>query len=134
MFGCGFALVAKRRVSATEVEAPYLVGDVDGCDCLLVDDLSSTAGTLVQAALRLREAGARSVSAAVTHCCLTPVGISRINASCLERVFTTDTVPVDVSQCQRIEVISVAPLFATAIKRIHHGDSISSLFLLESGN
>lgn len=133
MFGCGFALVAKRRVSASEVEAPYLVGDVDGCDCLLVDDLSSTAGTLVQAALRLREAGARSVSAAVTHCCLTPVGIERINASILEKVYTTDTVPVDVSACPRIEVISVAPLFATAIKRIHQGDSISSLFSLESG-
>ena len=132
VFKCGFALVAKRRLNAYEVEAPLVVGDVAGHDCLLVDDLTSTAGTLIEAALKLKQAGAKSTCAAVTHCCLTPEALKRVNDSELKCLFTTDTVPLDASQCPKIQVVSVAPLFAEAISRIHQGVSVSSLCSLES--
>lgn len=133
MLQSGFALVAKRRISAEEVTTSHLVGDVDGRDCILVDDLSTTAGTLCQAAVKLREHGAKRIFAAVSHCCLTDKGFRTLRDSCITELVTTDSVPVpeDRDDGGKLRVLSVAKLLADAIHRIHEGRSVSSLFLLD---
>jgi ribose-phosphate pyrophosphokinase len=108
-----------------------IVGDVRGKDCVIVDDMIDTAGTLAQAAKAVMEAGARSVSACATHGVLSGPAVSRIEASPLSEVVVTDTIPLrpDAKACGKIRQLSVAKLLGEAIKRIHHGDSISSLFI-----
>lgn len=124
----GLSIVAKQRKSATEVEALNLVGDVKGCDCLLVDDLSTTAGTLTQAASMLKANGANSVIAAVSHATMTDLGLERLKNSDIKELITTDTVPPRDWQGVNITVLSVAKLLAEAILRIHHNQSVTSLF------
>jgi ribose-phosphate pyrophosphokinase len=133
MLGCGFAVVAKRRLSADRVASSHLVGDVKDRDCVIVDDLTTTAGTLCQAAQRLREAGARRIYAAVSHCCLTEDGVARLRQGDITEFITTDSVPFRVkSEGTQIRILSVAKLLGEAIRRIHDGHSVSSLFRLES--
>lgn len=126
----GIALVGKQRKSATEVESNYLVGDVEGCDTLLVDDITSTAGTLDAAAMLLKESGARSIKAAVSHAILSDDGVQKLKNSVIEELITTDSVPrfgVDISDGS-VTVLSVAKLLSSAIERIHNNKSVSSLF------
>lgn len=133
MIDCPFALVAKRRLDAENVAALHLVGEVDGCDCVLVDDLTTTAGTIVSAAARLKERGARRIYAAVSHCCLSELGFERLAGSCLTELITTDSLPVDLTgRGDTVRVLSVAPLLGEAIRRIHEGRSVSSLFKVKS--
>jgi len=132
MLGAGFAVVAKRRVSATQVASSHLVGDVKGRDCVLVDDLTTPASTLVQAAERLADAGAASIYAAVTHCCLTPAGLAELRRSCIRQMVVTDSVPLPPELVDpNVHILSVAGLLGEAIRRIHVGESVSSLFQLE---
>jgi ribose-phosphate pyrophosphokinase len=128
MLGTGLAIVAKQRRSATEVEVMNLVGEVDGCNCLLVDDLTSTAGTLCEAAKMLRARGARGVYAAVSHALLNELGKQRLRAVRIEELVTTDTVPHDDWEGLPVTVLSVAGLLADAIGRIHNNQSVTSLF------
>ena len=129
MLGCGFAVVAKRRISANEVASAHLVGEVEGRDCILVDDLTTTCGTLIAAAEKLVDRGARRIFAAVTHCCLTPVGHKRLDAGPIAQLITTDSVPVPKEgRSPKVKVLSVAELLGEAIRRIHLGQSVSSLF------
>src|SRR5438045_1478181 len=86
VLGAGLALVAKKRKSATKVEAINVVGEVDGCDVLLVDDITETAGTLTAAAKMLREHGARSVRAAVSHCILNDVAVERLKSGLIDEL------------------------------------------------
>ena len=130
--GTGLAIVAKRRVSPDKVDTLHLVGDVKGRDCVLVDDITTTAGTLCGAADRLKGAGANRVFAAVTHCCLTPTGHERLKGSEITELVTTDSVPLrNGTADSKIRVLSVASLLAEAIRRIHEDRSVSSLFKVQ---
>jgi ribose-phosphate pyrophosphokinase len=122
--------VAKRRTSDTTVEATSLVGEVEGRDILLVDDMTETAGTLVAAAELLKKNGARSVRALVSHCMLQEVAYDRLRNGPIDEVITTNTVPVTPKGLP-ITVLSVAPLLADAIKRIHGNSSVTDLFKIK---
>jgi ribose-phosphate pyrophosphokinase len=128
MMGAGLAIVAKERKSATEVEAVTVVGDVEGKNCLMVDDLTTTAGTLASAATLLVKRGAKTVIAAVTHAVLTEDGIERLKASPVKRLITTDTVPPRDWRGFDVKVLSVAELLGEAILRVHNNQSVTSLF------
>ena len=128
LLDAGIAVVGKQRKSATDVEANHLVGDVDGCNTLLVDDMTSTAGTLSAAAGLLKKAGAKSVRAAVSHSLLTETGIERLKNSAIDELVTTDSVPQRKWDGFKVTVLSVADTLADAICRIHNDQSVSSLF------
>jgi ribose-phosphate pyrophosphokinase len=122
------AVIDKRRTGDDErAEAVAVIGDVEGKRCLLVDDEIATGGTVFSATDFLLARGARSVSAAVVHPVLSGGAIGRLNASRLERLVVTDTIPIP-TPSPKIEVLSVAPLLAEAITRIHDGRSVSALF------
>ncbi len=128
MLETGLAFVAKQRRSPSEVAAIDVVGDVKGRNCVLVDDLSTTAGTLSEASRILMERGAKSVRASVTHTLTTKTGMDRLKKSPIEELITTDSVPKnDWAGCP-IKVLSVAELLGEAIKRIHGNQSVTSLF------
>ncbi len=128
LLDAGIAVVGKQRKSATDVEANHLVGDVDGCNTLIVDDMTSTAGTLSAAAGLLKKAGAKSIRAAVSHSLLTEKGIERLKASPIDELVTTDSVPQRKWEGFDVTVLSVADILAEAICRIHNDQSVSSLF------
>jgi len=128
LLGAGIAVVAKQRKSAEDVVANHLVGDVEGCNTLLVDDMTSTAGTLAAAAKLLKKAGAKSIRAAVSHSLLTQNGIDRLKESPIEELVTTDTVPQREWDEFDVTVLSVADTLAEAIRCIHNDESVSSLF------
>ena len=127
VLGAGLALVAKKRKSATRVEAINVVGEVDGCDVLLVDDITETAGTLCAAAKILREHGARSIRAAVSHCILNEVAFERLRSGLIDELITTNSTPVSTHDLP-IKVLSIAPLLGQAIQRINSNESVTSLF------
>ena len=132
MLDSGIALVGKQRKSCEDVVANHLVGDVAGRNTLLVDDMTSTAGTLCAAAQLLKQAGATSVRAAVSHSLLSEKGISRLKNSPIVELVTTNTIPQrDWGDDCQVTVLSVADLLAEAIIRIHNGQSVSSLFEIE---
>jgi ribose-phosphate pyrophosphokinase len=130
MLNAGLALVAKQRKGPCEVEVLTMVGDVEGCNCMLVDDLATTAGTLTTAANILKANGAVGVYAAVTHAALTEMGIERLKKSAIQELVVTDTVPLCNAGGLNVTVLSVAGLLAEAILRIHENQSVSSLFRL----
>jgi ribose-phosphate pyrophosphokinase len=125
------AIIDKRRERANVSEVMNIIGDVKGKDAVLVDDIIDTAGTLAHAARALSEAGARTVSACCTHGVLSGPAIERIEKSPLTELIVTDTIPLraEAKACAKIKQLSVARILGEAIKRIHHGDSISSLFI-----
>lgn len=124
--GADLAIVAKHRVSATHVEAMNVIGDVKDRDVMLVDDMTETAGTLCAAAEILKKNGARRVFAGVSHGVLGEMARERLKNSVIETVLTTDSVPM--AYGDKIETVSVAGLMAEAIRRIHDGESVTSLF------
>jgi ribose-phosphate pyrophosphokinase len=128
--GAGFALADKARPGhGEEVEFLDLIGDVSGRDAVLVDDFIATGGTLIEAAEALVERGARSVWAAATHGLFSGQAAERLTESPIERVIVTDTVETQpVPLVPKVQVVSVAALFAEAIRRIHARESISLLF------
>ena len=127
--GAGLAVIAKRRANAVSVESSHLVGDVAGRTCLIIDDLTSTAGTLVAGEQLLRKEGAKRVIASISHCLLNDIGVERLNNSGIEELVTTDSVPeIATGKTNKIKVLSIAPMMAEAIRRIHAGGSLSSLF------
>lgn len=132
MLGIGLAIVSKQRLGPADVEAFSIVGDVDGCDVIMVDDMTTTCGTLCSAAGILHQHGAASVRAAVTHCLLTPLGMERLKGSCIEELVVTDTIAqADASITGLpITVLSLAELLGEAIRRIHNDQSVSTLFRL----
>lgn len=125
------AIIDKRREQDNESEVMNVIGDVDGRNCIIVDDMGDTAGTLVNGATALVQAGARSVHAYVTHGVLSGPATERIdNSTSLESLTITDTIryPHNGEASAKIRKVTVAPLFAKAIKRIHEETSISELF------
>lgn len=127
VLGAGLGLVAKKRTSATNVEAINVVGDVDGCDVLLVDDITETAGTLTAAAKILRQHGARSVRAAVSHCILSDMARDRLKGGLIDELIITNSIPNDPKGLP-ITVISIASLLGEAILRINNNESVTGLF------
>ena len=128
MLNAELAIVAKQRKSATDIETFNMVGEIEGCQAILVDDLTSTAGTLCAAAKLCKEHGAKSVMAAVTHAMLTNEGLERLKQSPIEELVTTDTVPRTEWNGMNVKILSVADLLGEAILRIHNDQSVTSLF------
>jgi ribose-phosphate pyrophosphokinase len=127
MLNLPYGFVAKRRTSATTVTATSLVGDVEGKDVILVDDMTETAGTLVAAAELIKKNGARTVRAMVSHCMIQEIAYERFKKGVIDEVITTNSVPVD-PRGLPITVLSIAPLLADAIRRIHGNNSVTDLF------
>lgn len=127
VLGATLGLVAKKRKSATTVEAMSVVGEVAGCDVLLVDDITETAGTLTAAAKILREHGAVSITAAVSHCVLNDVALDRLKSGLIDELITTNSTPVDPKGLP-ITVLSIAKLLGQAIIRINSNESVTGLF------
>src|ERR1700712_2903277 len=125
------AIIDKRRPAPNISEVMNIIGDVRGKHAVIIDDIIDTAGTVTQAAKAVLDSGAKSVVACATHGVLSGPAIQRIEESVLSEVIITDTIPVAAAakQCKKIKVLSVARLLGESIKRIHHGDSISSLFI-----
>jgi ribose-phosphate pyrophosphokinase len=130
MLSADLGLVAKKRTSATTVEAISVVGDVKGCDVLLVDDITETAGTLIAAAQKLRDSGAVSVRAAVSHCILNDLAYDRLKGGLIDELITTNSIPID-PRGLRITALSIAGLLGDAIMRINNNESITSLFKIK---
>jgi ribose-phosphate pyrophosphokinase len=123
------AIIEKRRPKANVSEVMNVIGDIEGKNVVIVDDIIDTAGTITKAAEVLKNFGAKSVYACATHPVLSGPAVSRIESSVIERFIITDTIPtVKENNGSKIEVVSVAPIFAEAIKRIHENESVSILF------
>jgi len=125
------AIVDKRRTDVNVAEVMHIIGEVDGQDCLIVDDLIDTAGTLVKSAEALLKQGAKSVRACATHAVLSGPAVERIESSEIEEVVVTNSIPLSdaADSCRRIKWLSVAPLLAKAIQSIHEDGSVSTLFV-----
>lgn len=129
LFDCPLGFIAKRRISAEVVEATSLVGEVEGRDILIVDDMTETAGTLTAAAKILKSKGAKSVRAAVTHAILTETAYDRLSEHWLDELIITDSTPPDERYKEYpITVLPVGHLLTEAILRIHNNMSVTSLF------
>ncbi len=124
-----FAMVEKRRVSPERTEVQFVIGDVAGKSVVLVDDMISTGGSIVEAARALKEKGAEKIYICATHGVLARDAVKKLSESPAQQVIVTDTVPVhEKALGPKFHVVSVAPLLGEAIRRIHHHESISSLF------
>ncbi|RMX06379.1 ribose-phosphate pyrophosphokinase [Corticibacter populi] len=129
--GCDLAIIDKRRPKANVSEVMNVIGDIDGRNCVVMDDMIDTAGTLVKAAEVLKERGAKSVHAYCTHPIFSGPAIDRISGGdALDEVVVTNTIPLSEAAraCSKIRQLSVAPLIAETIQRIARGDSVMSLF------
>lgn len=123
------AIIEKRRPKANVSEVMNIIGDIKDKNVILVDDIVDTAGSLTKAAKVLKDFGAKKVYACCTHPVLSGPAIDRLKDSVIEKLVVTDTIPLtEDKQIDKIEVVSVAPLFAEAIKRIYSNESISKLF------
>jgi len=127
----GLAIIDKRRGAHNVTEVMNIIGDVKDKDCVIVDDIIDTAGTLCNAAKAIVDAGAKSVSACASHAVFSGPAIERIEASSLSEVIVTDSIPLSEAgrSCKKITTLTVSRMLGEAVKRIHHGDSISSLFI-----
>jgi len=124
------AFIDKRRTGPNVAKVMHVIGDVQGKDAIIIDDIIDTAGTMVQSALALKEAGAQRIFASCTHPVLSGPAIERIETSVLEEVVVTNTIPLQEPRAgKKITVRTVAPLLGEAIKRIHGETSVSSLFV-----
>ena len=134
--GCDLAIIDKRRPTANVSEVMHVIGEIEGRNCVVMDDMIDTAGTLVKAAEVLKERGARSVYAYCTHAVFSGPAIERIAKSALDEVVITNTIPMsDTAKTnQKIRQLSVAFLFAETIRRITDGESVTSLFAEQNNN
>ncbi len=120
-------IVDKRREKANESEVMNVIGDVNGKDVILIDDMVDTAGTLVKAAKAFKERGANSVLAFCTHPVLSGKARQNLASGAIDELIVTDTIPLN-EPCEHVQVISVASLFAEVIRRVYHGESVNGLF------
>jgi ribose-phosphate pyrophosphokinase len=125
------AIIDKRRTDVNVAEVMHIIGDVEGRQCLIVDDLIDTAGTLVKGAEALLKQGAMSVTACATHAVLSGPAVERIEQSQIQEVVVTNSIPLreEAMRSNRIKTLSVAPLLARAIQSIHEDGSVSTLFI-----
>ncbi|MES2184738.1 MAG: ribose-phosphate pyrophosphokinase [Pseudomonadota bacterium] len=127
---CDLAIIDKRRPKANVSEVMHVIGEIDGRNCVIMDDMIDTAGTLVKAAEVLKERGAKKVYAYCSHPVFSGPAVERILNSALDEVVVTNTIPLSQAalDCAKIRQLSVAPLFAETIQRIAKGESVMSLF------
>jgi ribose-phosphate pyrophosphokinase len=126
--GGTMALIDRRRNSPAKAKAMRLIGDVEGRECVLVDDMIDTGTTLTEAADMLITSGAKSVRAVVTHPVLSGTCVERLNRSKIDELITTDTIPLPVEkQIGKVTVVSVASLLARALRHVHTGKSLSDV-------
>ena len=125
------AMVNKRRLEANVAQVMNVIGDVEGQNCLVVDDMIDTAGTLVKTVEALKDNGAMKVYACATHPVLSGPAVERIEKSQLEEVIVTNTIalPTEKRKCKKIRTLSVAKLLGEAVKAIHDETSVSGLFI-----
>ncbi len=126
--GCGIAIIYKRRPEPNKAEVLDVVGDIDGKEVIIIDDLIDTAGTMVAAANMLVNMGAKKIYACATHGVLSGPAVDRLTDSVVEEVVVTNTIPLQDKMFSKLKVVSIAPLLAEAIRRIHEEESVSSLF------
>ena len=129
--GLDLAIIDKRRDEANESEVMNIIGNVEGKNCIVPDDIVDTAGTLCNAAKALKDAGASKVSAYITHPVLSGPAIERITNSQIDELVVTNSIPLtqDGQKCSKIRVISIAPLISECIKRLSNEESLSAVFL-----
>jgi ribose-phosphate pyrophosphokinase len=134
--GSDLAIIDKRRAAANVSEVMHVIGDIEGRNCVIMDDMIDTAGTLVKAAEVLKERGAKRVYAYCTHPVFSGPAIERITNSQLDEVVITNTIPLNDAAvaCKKIRQLSVAFLFAETIRRISDGESVTSLFAEQNNN
>jgi ribose-phosphate pyrophosphokinase len=134
--GCDLAIIDKRRAAANVSEVMHVIGEIEGRNCVIMDDMIDTAGTLVKAAEVLKERGAQRVFAYCTHPILSGPAIERIANSHLDEAVITNTIPLTdaAKACKKIRQLSVAFLFAETIRRISDGESVTSLFSEQNNN
>jgi ribose-phosphate pyrophosphokinase len=125
------AIIDKRRPKANESEVMHIIGDVEGRDCIIIDDMVDTAGTLCAASNALKDNGAASVIAYCTHPVLSGKAIDNINKSSIDQLVVTDTIPLrlEAKECTKIRQLSMANLLAEAVRRVSNEESISSMFI-----
>jgi ribose-phosphate pyrophosphokinase len=134
--GSHLAIIDNRRAAANVSEVMHVIGDIEGRNCVIMDDMIDTAGTLVKAAEVLKERGANRVYAYCTHPVFSGPAIERITSSQLDEVVITNTIPLNAAAlaCKKIRQLSVAFLFAETIRRISDGESVTSLFAEQNNN
>ncbi|WP_267523527.1 ribose-phosphate pyrophosphokinase [Campylobacter sp. MG1] len=120
-------IVDKRREKANESEVMNIIGDVDGKDVIIVDDMIDTAGTIIKAADAFKNRGAKNVIACCTHPVLSGSAYEKIENGALDELIVTDTIPLT-KECKKITVLSVAPIFGEVIRRVYHNESVNGLF------
>jgi len=125
------AIIDKRRDEANKSEVMNVIGEVAGKDCIIVDDIADTAGTLCNAADALKEQGASKVYAYIVHPVLSGQAIEKISQSKLDQLVVTDTIPLseEAQSCKKIRIVTMAPTLAEAIRRVNNEESISAMFL-----
>ncbi len=126
--GADLAIVDKRRISGSETTIEHVIGDVEGRNCVIVDDMISTGGSISQAATTLRKHGAKQIIIAVSHAVFCGPAVERLDDAPVDLILATDTVPQGERVPEKIQLVSVAPLIAQAIQGIHRAESVSSLF------
>ena len=128
-------MIVKQRKQVNEVDVMELVGNVKDCECIIIDDMIDTAGTLCKAADELVKNGAKRVYAFATHGLFSGKALDNINNSNLDKVIVTNTIPFkDGDKCSKIVVLSVGVLIAEAIRRIHNNESLSKIFPHQQNN
>jgi ribose-phosphate pyrophosphokinase len=134
--GCDLAIIDKRRAAANVSEVMHVIGEIEGRNCVIMDDMIDTAGTLVKAAEVLKERGAKSVYAYCTHAVFSGPALERIAKSALDEVVITNTIPLSdtAKGSKKVRQLSVAFLFAETIRRITDGESVTSLFAEQNNN
>ncbi len=133
---CDLAIIDKRRAAANVAEVMHVIGEIEGRNCVVMDDMIDTAGTLVKACDVLKERGAKRVYAYCTHPVFSGAAIDRIMKSSIDEVVVTNTIPLsaEAQACSKIRQLSVAFLFAETIRRITDGESVTSLFAEQNNN
>ncbi len=122
------AIVDKRRISGSQIAVEHIIGDVEGRNVILVDDMISTGGSISEASRVCRKYGAKTIVIAVTHAVLCGPAVERLDAAPIDKILITDSIPPRAQLPRNTEVVSVAPLLASAIMNIHRNESVSSLF------
>ena len=127
--GMYFALIDKRRYAPNQAEISHLIGDLNGMDVLIIDDMIDTAGTTVNAAEAALKQGAKSVTAVATHGVLSGPAMERLSESNIKKIIVTDTIAIPKEKhIEKMKIVSVGNIFGEAVNRIHNGESVSALF------
>jgi ribose-phosphate pyrophosphokinase len=133
LLNCGLVVIDKRRPKQNLAEVVHIIGEVENKDVLIVDDLIDTAGTFVGAIEALKAKGAKKIYGAITHPVLSGEALNRIAKADIDKLFVSDTIDLNVSESNKIKIISASEIFAEAINRTFNNESISSLFNIDKG-